>query len=129
MLERISLAIIVVLLGHLANAASRCPVTLVSASGTLDSLSITFVNAGKLPIRRLEFNCKPIGDRSDDIRCEEDNALFYPGMEYTVTYAHKARVPDRVMVSLQSLTLADGYVWKSKPAVSCRVLRVDLKKK
>jgi len=129
MLERIRLAVLVVLLGQLANAAGRCPVTLVSASGTLDSLSITFMNAGKLPIRRLEFNCKPIGDRSDNIRCGEDNALFYPGMEYTVTYAHKARAPERVRVSLKSLTSADGFVWKPNPAVSCRVLRVELKKR
>jgi hypothetical protein len=129
MLVSIRLTIIVVLLGQLANAAGRCPITLVSASGTLDSVSITFMNAGKLPIRRLEFNCKLIGDRSDNIRCEEDNALFYPGMEYTVTYPHRARVPERVRVSLKSLTLADGYVWKPNPAVSCPVLRVDLKKK
>ncbi|MGA7290348.1 MAG: hypothetical protein WBX02_19760 [Terriglobales bacterium] len=129
MLASIRLAVFVVLLGQLANATGRCPVTLVSASGTLDSVSITFMNAGKLPIRRLEFSCKLTGDRSDNIRCEEDNALFYPGMEYTVTYAHMARIPEQVRISLKSLTLADGYVWKPNPAASCRVLRVDSKKK
>lgn len=129
LIEKIRIVIFIVLLGQLANAAGRCPVTLVSASGTLDSLSITFMNAGKLPIRRLEFNCQLIGDRSDSIRCAEENALFYPGMEYTVTYAHKARVAERARVSLKSVTLADGYIWKPNPAVTCRVLRIELKKK
>src|ERR1700677_939978 len=52
------------------------PLPLVSGTGSRDSLSITFMNAGKLPIRRLEFNCKLIGDRSDRIRCDEETPSF-----------------------------------------------------
>ena len=129
MFVKIRIAILVVFLVHLANAAGRCPVTLISGAGSLDSVSITFMNAGKLPIRRLEFNCKLIGDRSDSIHCDEGNALFFPGMQYTVTYAHRARVPELARVSLKSITFADGYVWKPNPAISCRVLRIDLKRK
>lgn len=117
------------LLGSLANAAGRCPVTLASGTGSRDSLSITFMNAGKLPIRRLEFNCKLLGDRSDSIHCAEENALFYPGTQYTVTYAHQARVTERAEVSLKSITFSDGYVWKPNRAISCRVLNFELKKK
>jgi hypothetical protein len=129
MSKRIGVAILAVLLGPLAHAAGRCPVTLISGTGSLDSVSITFMNAGKLPIRRLEFNCKLIGDRSDNIHCDGENALFFPGMQYTVTYAHQARVPGRVRVLLRSITFADGYVWKPNPEVSCRVLKIDLQKK
>ncbi len=129
MIEKIRVAVFVVVLGQFALAAGRCPVTLISATGSLDSVSITFMNAGKLPIRRLEFNCKLIGDRSDSVRCDEENALFFPGMQYTVTYAHRARVPELARVSLKSITFADGYVWKPNPAISCRVLKVNLKKK
>jgi hypothetical protein len=120
---------LVLLLGQLAEAAGKCPVTLVSGAGSLDSLSVTFRNDGKLPIRALEFNCQLLSDRSDNIHCVEGNALFFPGMEYTVTYVHRTRVPGRVRVSLRSITYADGYVWKPSPEVSCRALRVDLQKK
>jgi hypothetical protein len=50
-------------------------------------------------------------------------------MQYTVTYAHRARVPELARVSLKSITFANGYIWKPNPAVSCRVLKIDLKKK
>jgi hypothetical protein len=129
MIEKMRVAVFVVALGQFALAAGRCPVTLISGTGSLDSVSITFMNAGKLPIRRLEFNCKLIGDRSDSVHCDEENALFFPGMQYTVTYAHRARLPELARVSLKSITFAGGYVWKPNPAISCRVLRIDLKKK
>jgi hypothetical protein len=120
------------ILGQLAHAAGRCPLTLISGTGGSDSISITFMNAGKLPIRRLEFNCKPIGDRSDKaepIHCVEENALFFPGVQYTVTYAHRARAKERVRVSLRSITYGHGLVWKPSQEAACRVVRIDLQKK
>ena len=129
MIVKIIIAVFFLLLSQVANAAGRCPVTLISGTGSRDSLSITFMNAGKLPIRRLEFNCKLIGDRSDSIHCAEENALFYPGTAYTVTYAHQARVPERAEISLKTITFSDGYIWKPTRAISCRVLNFKLEKK
>lgn len=43
MVEKIIVAIFVLLLGQLANAAGLCPVTLIRGAGSLDSLSITLI--------------------------------------------------------------------------------------
>lgn len=73
--------------------AGVCPVTMVSGTGNPDAMVIAFRNAGKLPIRRLEFNCTPVhaqtGKRAGKL-CREENALFYPGAEYTVRYPIRA---------------------------------------
>jgi hypothetical protein len=126
-----SARILLVLLGPLAQASGGCPVTLISGTGGSDSISITFRNTGKLPVRQLEFTCKLIGDRSgnaEPIPCKEDNALFFPGMDYTVTYPQHARARG-VRVSLRSVGFADGYIWKPLREASCRVLKIALQKK
>lgn len=63
--------------------ASSCPVTLVTGTGDVDGIVLTFRNAGKLPIRELEFNCSLARAARPPQRmaCREKNALFYPGME------------------------------------------------
>jgi len=54
------LVVLIAFLAPLADASGSCPVTLVSGTRALDSISITFMNASKRPIRRLEFNCKVV---------------------------------------------------------------------
>lgn len=131
MSARITVAVLLVLSGPLAYASGGCPVTLISGTGGSDSISITFRNTGKLPVRQLEFNCKLVGNRSGKagpIACKEDSALFFPGMDYTVTYPQHARARG-VRVSLRSVGFADGYLWKPLQEASCRVLKIELQKK
>jgi hypothetical protein len=130
MSKRITAGLLVLAIVSLARAEFRCPVTLVSGAGDSDSVSITFMNTGKLPVRQLEFNCKLVGGRADRSApsCKEDNALFFAGIEYTVNYPYRGRLPSRVRVSLKSVTLAGGVVWKPTNPADCRVLNVALKK-
>jgi hypothetical protein len=58
MSKAIELVILAVFLVPVAEASSACPVMLVSGAGAQDTISVTFRNLGKLPIRRLEFNCR-----------------------------------------------------------------------
>ncbi|PYX64130.1 MAG: hypothetical protein DMG74_14375 [Acidobacteria bacterium] len=121
------LALIIVILAPLADASGSCPVTLITGTRALDSISITFRNASKLPIRRLEFNCKVVdakADKTQPIHCHEKNALFFPGTEYTVNYASPSGVRGPVRVSLKSVTFADGPAWKPSKRDSCRVLKI-----
>lgn len=98
-----------------AIAQSPCPVMLVGGKADQDQISITFMNMGKLPIRQLEFNCGPRdsaqGNTANLSACRENNALFFPGHEYTLDYAIKPR-SHNIQVSVKSVTLSDGYVWK-----------------
>lgn len=68
------LALIVALPGE---AKSACPVMLVSGAKEQDTISVTFRNVGKVPIRRLEFNCQlanPRAKKTGQARCYEPNA-------------------------------------------------------
>lgn len=123
---------LVVVLGSLAHSEIRCPVTLISGMGDSNSVSITFRNTGKLVVRQLEFNCKLPDNRiykSASLSCGERNALFFSGMDYTVSYPYQGHLPARVRVSLKSVTFSDGSVWKPPQAASCRVLQMTLRKR
>ncbi len=130
MSEGTKLAILFVFLSPLARAGGPCPVTLITGTGSEQSLSITFMNTGKLLIRQLEFNCKLAGTRSEKtgpIHCDEENALFFPGTQYTVNYAYPAHLSGLVRVSLKSLTFADGRSWKPPKSATCRAVKIYLK--
>lgn len=124
--KAIRLAALVVFLARLAGASSACPVMLVSGAGARDAISVTFRNTSKLPVRRLEFNCRRVNARADKARgthCYEPNASFIPGMEYTVQYGY----PDGkgpVLVSLKSVTFSDGRTFKPSQRDPCRTLRI-----
>ena len=127
MSNAIQLAILTVFFASLAGASSSCPVTLVSAAAEPDAITVTFLNAGKLPIRQLEFNCALLRPHTPKAqppaRCREQNALFFPGTEYTVRYTYPG-IPRPVRVSLKSITSSDGYIWKPSQRQPCRVLKI-----
>jgi len=130
MSRAIQLATLALFLAPLAGASSSCPVTLLSGAGTPSSISVTFTNAGKLPIRRLEFNCKMVdtqADKAQSTQCYVKNALFFPGTQYTVNYSYPSGVSGPVRVSLRSVAFADGHTWKPFRSESCRVLKIYLR--
>ena len=131
MSKPMQLVILAVLLVPLSYA-STCPVTLVTGTIDRDAISITFRNAGKLPIRRLEFQCTLAQQgthKATSAVCREQNALFFPGSEYTVSYAYAGGVPRPVRVSVKSLTLGNGFVFKPSQRQPCRALRIRPEKK
>jgi hypothetical protein len=119
--------ILLLCLPGLLRGSGTCPLTLVSGAGDRDSISVTFRNVGKLPIRRIEFNCVPArgqAHKAGDADCREHNAMFFSETPYTVKYAYPGGVARTVLVSVKSVTLAGGYVWKSSRHETCRVLRI-----
>jgi hypothetical protein len=115
-----------------ASAAGECPVMLVSGTANADTISVVFRNNGKLPIRRLEFNCR-LADaqaaKASPIRCYEPNASFVTRDEYTLQYPYPKGRRGPMLVSLKSITFADGHMWEpSKKNEGCRLLRIALPK-
>jgi hypothetical protein len=109
-------------------SGSPCPIMLVSGSGDADGIVITFRNTGKLPIRQLEFNCTPSGAQAGKRKhspCREGNALFYPGMEYTVRYPYPDGARRVVVVTVKSVTQSEGFVFKPSKRQPCRTLRIS----
>jgi hypothetical protein len=87
MWKAIPLVLLTLLVVPRADAArSACPALLVSGAGDHDGITVIFRNIGKLPIRRLEFNCTPLhaqGHRTQPGQCSEQNASFIPRTEFT----------------------------------------------
>jgi hypothetical protein len=115
----------------LAFGSGSYPINLLSAGGDASSISITFQNVGKLPIRQLEFDCVPLQEpaRKDQRISREANALFFPGTEYAVSYPYPKGISTRILVSVKSITLSNGYVWKPSKNDRCGELRVDFNRK
>jgi hypothetical protein len=106
---------------------SGCPITLISGTGVQNSISVTFRSTDKWPVRRLEFNCSLVGARTNKAErahCAEPNASFLPGAEYTVSYAIPGSVRAPVLVSVKSVTFADGRTWKPTKRDPCRTLKI-----
>lgn len=103
--------------------ASVCPVMIVSGTGDRDGIAVTVRNAGKLPIRQLQLRCVGVSGKVGN--CEEANALFYPGMEYTLRYPYPSGRRGVVTVAAQSATMSDGFVWKPTKKQPCRQIRIS----
>jgi hypothetical protein len=130
MLKIMAAALLTLTLVYLAIAAGPCPITLLSGVGDTDVFTVTFRIRGKLPIRRLEFNCIPVHrqiNKSQSAHCVEENSYFLSGNEYTVRYGYPGGKPTAIVVSLKNVLLANGMAWKPTKAERCRVLRIQPK--
>jgi hypothetical protein len=108
-------------------AKSACPIMLVTGAKDQDTISVTFRNVGKVPIRRLELNCKlanPPAKAAGQARCYEPNASFLPVGEYTVSYGIPGSARGTVLVSVKRVTFSDGREWKPTKQDPCRALTI-----
>jgi hypothetical protein len=124
--KAIPVVLLAVFLAPPADASSACPLTLLSGTVEPNGISVTFRNTGKLPIRWLEFTCKPVdaqGDKAHRAHCFETNASFMPETVYTTSYAFSG-VPGPVLVSVKRVTFSDGRNWEPSQRVPCRVLKL-----
>lgn len=105
----------------------NCPVALLSGVATRSTISIRFRNNNRYPIRRLEFDCRLVSDKTwtvQHVACTQENALFLPHTEYTVSYSYVPGLHGPAKVSLKRLTLSTGTTLKASPR--CRTLNVRL---
>jgi hypothetical protein len=57
-----------------------CPVLLVSGHVGRDSIELSFMNRGKMPIQQLSLDCSPaMAGTARDAICHTESGLFYPG--------------------------------------------------
>jgi hypothetical protein len=121
-----ALAILMILVWASACAFGVCPVMMISGAAERDNIVLTFRNSGKLLIRQLEFSCAPLQRQPSErtSQCREANALFYPGMQYTVRYPYPDAKRGTVSVAVKSVTTSDGFIWKPSKKQPCRVLRI-----
>jgi hypothetical protein len=102
-----------------------CPVRL--SGGTMDrgSISVSFMNSGKTPIRELNLDCAPLeGKKTGRAECHSEAGIFYPGTPYTLRFAYASKSSRSVEVSAQSARLQDGTLWTATQDQPCRPLRI-----
>jgi len=106
---------------------SSCPIMLVGGAKDQDTISVTFRNTGKFPIRRLEFSCRltsPPAKGVGQAPCYEPNASFLPVGEYTVSYAIPGGSRGTVLVTVKSVTFSDGHIFKPTKRDPCKTLTI-----
>jgi len=111
------------------DSPNACPVTLLSGSGEVNSINVTFRTTGRLPIRRLEFTCTRAGmktTKGQQLQCSEPNASFVPRSVYTVSYVIPGSAAGTVLVKVKSVTFSDGNTWKPAKRDPCRPLTIKL---
>ncbi len=114
----------------LAQAGSSCPVTLVGGEGDANGIVISLLNAGKEPIRRVEFDSVAIRGHTGSSHanragvCSEENTMLFPATPYDLKYAYPGGVAVPVLVSVKLVALSDGYIWKPSKHQKCRTLRI-----
>jgi hypothetical protein len=108
-------------------ASAQCPIAVVSPRAEADGFSLNIRNLGKLPIRRIEFNCTSVATATRKAKsgyCVERNVLFFSNNAYTVKYPYPDVKAETVLVSLKSVTLGDGYIWRPNKNEPCQRLKI-----
>jgi hypothetical protein len=102
-----------------------CPVMLVSGDADRDSIRLSFMNKGKMPIQELSFACTPpVAGQARGSICHMERGLFYPGQKYSFDFGYAGARRHSVLISVKTARLGDGSVWISRPSAACRPLRV-----
>jgi hypothetical protein len=113
-----------------ARAGIACPVIFVNGHADQDSVDLTFMNRGKLPLDDLELYCTSLtGQTARRSTCHAETGIFYPGTTYIITLPPPQKSARSILVSLKSARLSDGDMWTSSHDQSCRSLRIAVKRK
>jgi hypothetical protein len=112
-----------------------CPVLLVSGHAGRDSIELSFMNKGKMPIQQLSLGCSPpMAGRARDSICHTESGLFYPGQRYSMMFSYtgafgyagamRGSVRGAVTISVKGARLGNGDLWMARSARACRPLKV-----
>jgi hypothetical protein len=105
-------------------ASTACPVMLYGGKVNRGTVSLGFMNRGKVPIRELALNCGWPGSHSTrPSECHTEEGLFFPGTPYTLTFDNPDKTSHSIVISVKNAVL-DGYIWSSTQDQPCRPLKV-----
>ena len=102
-----------------------CPVLLVSGRAGRDSIELSFMNKGKMPIQQVSLGCSPpMAGRARDSICHTESGLFYPGQRYSMTFGYAGTPRGSVTLSVKGARLGNGELWMARSARACRPLKL-----
>jgi hypothetical protein len=110
---------------HPSWAGIACPVMLYGGKIDQGTVSVSFMNRGKAPIRELELYCTPLqGAKPKRSDCHTEAGLFFPGTPYTISFAYSGKSPRTMSLSLKTALLRDGSRWTSIHDQPCKSLKI-----
>ena len=105
-------------------AEIACPVMLYGGKVERGTVSVSFRNKGKVPIRQIELYCTPQGQRAKRSDCHTEAGVFFPGTPYTMSFSYPGKAPRTMLLSLKTALLPDGIKWTSIHDQPCHSLRI-----
>ena len=107
-----------------AHAATACPVMLYAGKFDGSSVSLSFMNKAKTPIRQLDFVCVGL-QRQERVNrgCHRETGIFFPGTPYNIKFDYSGTIPPKLEVSLSAVQL-DGYSWSAGHDQQCHAVRM-----
>ena len=108
-----------------SQAGVACPMMLYDGKINQGTVSVSFMNKGKVLIGELELYCAPLqGPKAKRSDCHTEAGLFYPGTPYTMSFAYPGKAPRTMSLSLKTALLRDGVRWASIHDQPCKSLRI-----
>jgi hypothetical protein len=103
-------------------AGLACPVMLYGGKMSQGTITLSFRNQGKAPVRELDLACTPLhGHKSD---CHTEAGVFFPGTPYDMDFSYPGKAPRTFVLSLKAALFADGLRWTSLRDQPCKSLRI-----
>jgi hypothetical protein len=108
-----------------SQAGIACPVMLYGGKIDQGTVSVSFMNRGKAPIRELGLSCTPLqGQKAKRSDCHTENGVFFPGTPYTISFSYPGKTPRSMSLSLKAALLSDGVRWTSIHDQPCKSLKI-----
>jgi hypothetical protein len=106
-------------------AGIACPVMLYGGKIDQGTVSVSFMNRGKAPIRELGLSCTPLqGQKAKRSDCHTEDGVFFPGTSYTMSFPYPGKAPRTMSLSLKIALLSDGVRWASIHDQPCKSLKI-----
>jgi hypothetical protein len=106
-------------------AGIACPLMLYGGEIDQGTVSVSFMNRGKAPIRELGLSCTPLqGQKAKRSDCHTEDGVFFPGTSYTISFSYPGKAPRTMSLSLKTAFLSDGVRWTSIHDQPCKSLKV-----
>lgn len=103
-------------------AGLACPVLLYAGKVSQGTVTVTFRNQGKVPIRELDLFCTPLHGRKSD--CHAEAGVFFPYTPYDINFSYPGKTPRAMVLSPKAAIYTDGLRWTSLRDQPCKSLRI-----
>jgi len=108
-----------------SHAGIACPLMLYGGKINQGTVSVSFMNRGKAPIRELQLTCTPLlGQKAKRSDCHTEDGVFFPGTSYTISFSYPGKTPRTMSLALKNAFLSDGARWTSIHDQPCKSLKV-----